>query len=332
MKHRSLAGVLLASASAIAAMPPSAAVASAQASPPTVVFHIDEQPVQTALTQFARQAGLRILFPYDQVTGLRSRAVTGAMAPRAALERLISGTSLRVAMVRGNVVALSLANSGPVAARPVNFGQTTPIATPAAQSATPPVATSPADNQVTTSSVADSDVVPDIVVVGSQIRGSKATEALPVTIVTQAQIANTAAVSGEELFRDIPQMGSLTFNSQYLSNSSNSARGDAASVNLRELGAGNTLVLLNGRRVVQHPASQADENLVPVISYNSNAHPRVGVRPAGGAARWCSGDLWHDAVAGVVNTVLKDEYQRRPTRHRNMAMGRALALPSRPPA
>ena len=144
----------------------------------------------------------------------------------------------------------------------------------------------------------------DIVIVGSQIRGRQS-EALPVTVLGQAQIAGTAAVSGEELFRAIPQMGSLVFNSQYLPGSSNSSRGDAASVNLRELGAGNTLVLLNGRRMVQHPVSQGDENNVPVISYNTNAIPvsgleRLEVLRDGAAAIYGT-----DAVAGVVNTVMK---------------------------
>ena len=53
-------------------------------------------------------------------------------------------------------------------------------------------------------------------VVGTQIKGSKMTEALPVTVIGKNTIASTAAVSGDELFRSIPQMGSITFNSQSL--------------------------------------------------------------------------------------------------------------------
>lgn len=49
-------------------------------------------------------------------------------------------------------------------------------------------------------------------------------------------------------------------------------------VNLRNLGVGNTLVLLNGRRVVAHPTSRADENLVPVLTYNTNAIPVSGIK------------------------------------------------------
>lgn len=150
--------------------------------------------------------------------------------------------------------------------------------------------------------------VTDIVVVGSQIRGSQVTAALPVTVVDQAQIVNTGALSGDEVFRSIPQMGDVSFNSTYLPNSSNSARGDVGSVNLRNLGVGNTLVLLNGRRVVNHPTSRADDNLVPVLTYNTNTIPVFGIERLeilrdGAAAIYGS-----DAVAGVVNTVLQSNF------------------------
>ncbi|MFD2431390.1 TonB-dependent receptor plug domain-containing protein [Sphingobium scionense] len=117
------------------------------------------------------------------------------------------------------------------------------------------------------------------------------------------------AVSGDELFRSIPQFGDVQFNSQYLPGSSNGARGDIGSLDLRSLGIGNTLVLLNGRRVVAHPTSQANDQLVPVLSYNTNAIPvngleRLEVLRDGAAAIYGA-----DAVAGVVNTVLKTNYQ-----------------------
>lgn len=159
------------------------------------------------------------------------------------------------------------------------------------------------------SAQATDDMVEEIIVVGSQIEGSKVTAALPVTVVDQAQLDNVAATSGDDLFRSIPQMGDVSFNSSFLPNSSNSARGDVGSVNLRNLGVGNTLVLLNGRRVVAHPTSRADENQVPVLTYNTNAIPVTGIKRLevlrdGAAALYGS-----DAVAGVINTVLRDDYE-----------------------
>lgn len=149
----------------------------------------------------------------------------------------------------------------------------------------------------------------DIVVVGTQIKGAKINEALPVTVVSTQEIASVGAVSGDDLFRSIPQFGDVAFNSQYLPGSSNSARGDVGSLDLRSLGIGNTLVLLNGRRVVTNPTSQANAQLVPVLTFNTNAIPvngleRMEVLRDGAAAIYGA-----DAVAGVVNTVLKSDYE-----------------------
>lgn len=147
----------------------------------------------------------------------------------------------------------------------------------------------------------------EIVVVGSQIRGAKVTAALPVTMVSQEDIVAAAPVSGDDLFRTIPQMGDVTFNSSYLPNTSNSARGDTGSVNLRSLGIGNTLVLLNGRRVVGHPTSQANEHLVPVLTYNTNAVPVSGLKRLEVLRDGAAAIYGADAVAGVINTVLRDD-------------------------
>jgi len=153
----------------------------------------------------------------------------------------------------------------------------------------------------------DEQAVEEIVVVGSQIQGAKVTAALPVTVVDATQIQAVAAGSGDELFRSIPQAGNVQFNSSFLPGSSNSARGDVNSISLRNLGTGNTLVLLNGRRTVLHPTTQA-ESLVPVFTYNTNAIPVAGLRRVEVLRDGASAIYGSDAVAGVINTVLETDY------------------------
>nr|WP_314434192.1 TonB-dependent receptor [uncultured Brevundimonas sp.] len=150
--------------------------------------------------------------------------------------------------------------------------------------------------------------VDDIVVVGTNIRGARTTAALPVVVADREQIEATGASTGDELLRTIPQMGDVQFDSSSGAQTSNSARGDVNSVNLRSLGVGNTLVLLNGRRVVQHPTSQgtSDTGTVPVLSYNSNAIPVAGLERLEVLLDGAAAIYGADAVAGVVNTVLRD--------------------------
>ncbi len=146
----------------------------------------------------------------------------------------------------------------------------------------------------------------EIVVVGTQIRGASTTAALPVSVIDANQIDATGALSGDELFRSIPQAGDVSFNEANNPQTSNAARGDVNSINLRNLGVGNTLVLLNGRRLVSHPTSQAGDGNVPVLGYNANSLPVAGIQRLeilrdGAAAIYGS-----DAVAGVVNTVTRN--------------------------
>jgi len=162
--------------------------------------------------------------------------------------------------------------------------------------------------------VADENDVEEIVVTGSQIRGGKNIGATPLSVIGIEQIQAVAAVSGADLYRSIPQLGGVTFNEQVLGGgNANAARGDVSTVSLRGLGQGNTLLMINGRRTVLHPTSQAITGVidsgVPTFGYNSNTIPvgavsRVEVLLDGAAALYGS-----DAVAGVVNNVLRSDFK-----------------------
>ncbi|OYX39890.1 MAG: TonB-dependent receptor [Sphingomonas sp. 32-62-10] len=143
----------------------------------------------------------------------------------------------------------------------------------------------------------------DIVVIGSQIQGAKINDVLPVTVLDEQAIENTGASSGDELFRAIPQAGTVAFNEQN-SSTQNNVRGDVGSINLRDLGTGNTLLLINGRRMVLHPGFQT-ELLVPVVSADTNEIAPGSVRRLEILRDGASAIYGADAVAGVVNTVLK---------------------------
>ena len=150
--------------------------------------------------------------------------------------------------------------------------------------------------------------IEEIVVVGSQIKGATATDLLPISVLDAADLESVGALSADELFRDLPEVGDINFNNQKTSGGVNDARGDAASINLRSFGTGNTLMLLNGRRLVNHPGYQT-EDLVPVVTVNTNTLPALGVERLEVLRDGASAIYGADAVAGVINTVLKSDFE-----------------------
>lgn len=146
-----------------------------------------------------------------------------------------------------------------------------------------------------------------IIVTGSNIQGSRATETLPITIINQNDIDAIGAIDGDDLIRSLPTQGAVDFRND-LTGTVNNARGDVSSINLRSIGPGNTLVLLNGRRMVLHPGTQSD-NLVPAVTVNANAMPVAGIKRIEVLNDGASAIYGSDAVAGVFNTILKSDFE-----------------------
>jgi len=246
-------------------------------------FNIPAGDAVTSLQTFARQSGRQVLFPFEAASGKRTPAVTGDVADAEALARLAKAAGLVIAADDGKTITLRLA--------------------PAEQAPLPQ--SSSAGARATEE---EAQVVETLVVVGSQIEGAKRTEALPVTVVGEREIIATGAVSGDELFRSIPQAGDVQFQEARTTGNLNDARGDVASLNLRSLGTGNTLALLNGRRAVLAPGSQT-ENLVPVQTVNTNSFPVPGIKRVEVLRDGAAAIYGADAVAGVVNVVLDSRFR-----------------------
>ncbi|MDJ0656937.1 MAG: TonB-dependent receptor [Xanthomonadales bacterium] len=155
--------------------------------------------------------------------------------------------------------------------------------------------------------------VEEIVVTGTHIRGAQISDALPVAVVTSDDIEVLGFDSGDELLDEVAANGQNFFNeAENISGGVNSARGDVGAFNLRSLGTGNTLVLLNGRRVVNAPSFQTEEvggSFVPVNTANAAAMPVYGIERIEVLKDGASALYGADAVSGVVNTVLKRDFE-----------------------
>ena len=159
----------------------------------------------------------------------------------------------------------------------------------------------------------NSSEVEEVITVGSQIKGASITGALPVTVLSADDIDAIATSDGDELINNLVEQGLNFFNeAEQISGGVNAARGDVGAYNLRSMGVGNTLVLLNGRRMVNNAGYQTEkigDDFVPTMTVNSNLIPtnalsRLEVLKDGASAIYGA-----DAVAGVINNVLQTDYE-----------------------
>lgn len=164
--------------------------------------------------------------------------------------------------------------------------------------------------------------IEEITVTGSQIKGAAINEALAISVFSEEDIEYLGVESGEELMDLIPENGQNFLNESDTAGGVNGARGDVGAFNLRNMGTGNTLVLLNGRRMVNAATYQTEEvggSFVPVNSVNTNHIPVFGVDRLEVLRDGASAIYGADAVAGVLNTVLKDDFEGFTVRARYTA-------------
>ena len=142
---------------------------------------------------------------------------------------------------------------------------------------------------------ADSDIE-EVVVTGSRIIDPNIISSSQIAVVDGQDIIDAGVTRVEDYLNDMPQISP----GQSITNSNGS--NGTATVNLRNLGCSRTLVLLNGRRLVPGTTgggSCADLNTIPTLLLD-----RVEVLTGGASSVYGS-----DAVAGVVNFVLDDEFE-----------------------
>jgi len=158
----------------------------------------------------------------------------------------------------------------------------------------------------------EEDVLEEVIVVGTQIKGAAISEALAVSVFAEADIEAMGVASADELLDLLPEQGqNFQVEAENIGGGVNSVRGDVGAFNLRNMGTGNTLVLLNGRRLVQTAGYQTEQvggSYVPVNTVNPNAIPTMGIRRVEILRDGASAIYGADAVAGVINTVLKNNF------------------------
>lgn len=265
--RRAAAALLASSALTMAALP-------AHADGGARNFDIAAQEAPAALNEFARQAEMQILFPYDAVSGKRVPPVRGAMTAETALQTLLDATGLVVVSREGNTITLGLR------------------------------AAAADDDSSGGGRATDGDgKVERVVVTGTHIRG-KRPESSPVNTYTAEDIERTGATTTDQFIQKLPQ--SAGTRTQFATDATAARNLEGVnSVDLRGLGVGTTLTLVNGRRFgLSNFGQAADVSLIPL-----SAIERVEVLSDGASAVYGS-----DAIGGVVNFVLRSDFEGAESR------------------
>lgn len=145
-----------------------------------------------------------------------------------------------------------------------------------------------------------------ISVTGSQIRGVDMEGMQPVTVISTEDIERSGASSLSELMLQVNQTrgGTGSFTTAESGALSTSTPAGQAAASLRGLGPSSTLTLINGRRVAASSFAAGTENFVDINSIPLAAIERVEILASGASAIYGA-----DAVAGVINYILKKDYQ-----------------------
>lgn len=102
-----LFAVLLASTSALALpAPPAAAQQLGEPAAATLRYDIPAQPLSGALTEFARQSGVTILFPHERLARLHAPALRGAYARDEALALLLANSGFEASLNERGAIQL----------------------------------------------------------------------------------------------------------------------------------------------------------------------------------------------------------------------------------
>lgn len=238
-------------------------------------FDIAAGSLKSALATYARQSGRQLIYKIDDVKDLRTRGVRGVMSSDEALKTLLAGTGFGQRRDVSGAIAIIRLDAR---VTPEGNGEGVDIA---------------------------SRGVAEILVIGQRtqnidIRRSE-DDAQPYVVFNREDIEASQATNVEEFLRSrLPQNAGF-------GGAQAQATGNGkpfSSFNLRGLGANQTLILVNGRRMANlanqnFAPGQADINGIPIGSIE-----RIEVLPAS-----AGGIYGGNAVGGVINIILRSNYR-----------------------
>jgi iron complex outermembrane receptor protein len=263
--------ILRSGAAAVAIICASSAWAQAK------TFDVPSEEAVNSIPEFARQAGMQIVAPADQLEGLKTGAIKGTYDVRVGLDKLLQGTGLQIASTDDQTILLRAPRKKNVMAAPVME---------AAGSSIDAAPSKPGAEDVET-----------VTVTGTSIRGVAPIGSNLVTV-GRDTLEKMGAINASEMTNSVPaitQSGAAVQGENTYSYYAPSIHGLGGSA------SNTTLVIVDGMRMPGGGTQfgQTDPNIIP-----SSALQRVEVLADGASSVYGS-----DAVAGVVNYITRRNFE-----------------------
>lgn len=246
-----------------------------QAQPaPSRNFHIAAGTLEEALNQFTTQSGLQVLYDPALVQGHRVAGYDAAAPARTALDTLLKGSRLIYEFTDATTVVIKRA----------------PV----------PPAGEPKRNNAESPKTAEDEVLRlgNVTVVGTLLHNVSPTS--PVLTIDRVDIERGGYTSVQDVMAKVPQnFAGQTSGTSFFTGGN---MGSTNQIDLRGLGAGATLTLVDGRRISSGAGDfgrAVDVDMIPV-----SAIERIDILTDGASALYGS-----DAVGGVVNIVLRKDFE-----------------------
>lgn len=266
---------------------------------------IPAQRLETALQALAQERELQVICRTEVVGDLRTAGISGELTRDEALTLLLEGTGLTYHYIDEQTVSIVPLATAPKPTTPANATDSDKSFWSRFHLAD--AGTSDTDSRETQTTplssegTAESTKVDEVLVIGTHIRGVENPTA-PTIVMNREFIESTGVTTTTQLIESVPQNFSLVNQSAtgggLSGNSFSSLQG--SSINLRGIGEGTTLTLVNGRRMPLGYEGAA----VNIVALPLSAVERVEVLTDGASALYGS-----DAVGGVVNFVLRQDFR-----------------------
>ncbi|MEJ0036702.1 MAG: TonB-dependent receptor [Gammaproteobacteria bacterium] len=271
------------------------ATTAAWAGGPKILYNIPAGDASKTLHIYLQQTPIEMLYLAEKVRGRRTNAVSGNLEASEALERMLEGTDLKYSFTADFSFATVKTREE------LQSGSDEPRVDVATAS------TRQMESRAQTESMRalfGDQKLEEVLVTGTLIRGVVDMTS-PLEFVTKKELKKTPYATVQDALQALPVNMGSTFNEAF-GGTGNYARGVAA--NLRGLGAGATLVLINGHRQA-YSGIQAD--FVDLSNIPWSAVERIEVLPDGASALYGS-----DAIAGVVNVIMRQDVSGAETQAR----------------